>query len=700
MNSLDNELKTTNEVLQEIEKRKKTTATTNPDGILKKKKVAHRIDLNEIDPDEIYEEGERPSRTEVGITSETFHDQPDTNISIVEEEEESSSIGSQDIDTPSSDMALPQKRKKTGKFYRRGQKHASLGDMAAENPTYRSMTQYPRNNPQEQVSFNESESLLESKAQYLQIIRMYKVEVEKVKLLQNTLVDLKQEYSRDKNVLNALTEENKKLIHKIEELTGQLEKATTKCKHGGCALCKKEEEEEKAELEMAEAIDEAFDGTGTIEEVLPSMIDTGDGSPRRRQKKVTFTRNNRKLTTTTTQNVMLGRRLNVDKKNNPAPLIIAKLKQKKMSKFKNFMPLKMVLRQINQIYDERIKWSKESVVVKEEELNNFVYNLYLNNFGFKKIAEQKFIILVLSIKKYLHIVRINLFARFLGLLDGAANYTVDELNKYIECMEFLSTNTLGTTIYNSDTDSKHYAPYSRFQEYLKVFCENKIGIEEYLEFKKEFEPLKEVDPKNMNRFGIVDIDIFMTKILAKYRLVCNRTKQFVINAFRAADLDGDRMCNLREFILLYKYIEPEKFDLEFVETLFDDYADLYVDGERNFSFDKFTVICVEYNLFSDYQQDKFLMITKKEQLLDQLNDLKSRWLTIYATTEGKLSSLQSADKKIVEKWMQILHVLGQRIQAPTPDNLAEIKPLLIAMRIMEAEVNALVEKETEKSVDY
>ena len=78
-----------------------------------------------------------------------------------------------------------------------------------------------------------------------------------------------------------------------------------------------------------------------------------------------------------------------------------------------------------------------------------------------------------------------------------------------------------------------------------------MGIEEYIEFKKEFEPMKEIDPKNQNRYGIIDMDLFMMKIITKYRLLCNRTKQFVINAFAAADLDGDKMCNLQEFDLFH-----------------------------------------------------------------------------------------------------------------------------------------------------
>lgn len=654
-----------------------------------------KIDLNEIDPDEIYDDGERPDDQDDNWDNQNSRNPTYSRNSIMEEEGENNSDDSREGNSPYSYDGDSQTREVA--VTRRSHRFNTLESPVSGKPLYKSMTSVTFKKAAEGIKdeIKNPEPQLEAKAQYFQLIRMWKVEVEKTKLLQKNIEDMKEQHAHEKKMLDEIKEENKALLVKIEELAVQLDKAITKCKHGGCHLCRKEEEEMKEDAEMGAMIDEAFDDAND------DVDDDGEGSPSRKRR--SNPRKDRKqagTSSTQAQHIFLGRRSAMDRKNNPAPVIIAKLKQKKMSKFKNFMPLKMVLRQINQIYEERIKWSKESVVVKEEELNCFVYNLYLNNFGFKKIAEQKFIILVLSVKKYLHIVRINLFARFLGLLDGATNYTVDEFNKYVECMEFLNTNTLGTTIFNADTDSKHYTPYTRFLEYLKFFSENKLGIEEYIEFKKEFEPLKEPDPKNVNRYGIIDIDFFMMKILTKYRLVCNRTKQFVINAFKAADLDGDRMCNLREFILLYKYIESEKFDQEFVETLFDDYADLFVNNERNLSFDKFTVICVEYSLFSDYQQDKFLMITKKEQLLEQLDDLKNRWLTIYSNCENKLTGLKKAADKGVKKWMQILQVLGQRIQAPTPENIAEIKPLLIAMKIMEAEVDLLVENETEKKPDY
>lgn len=73
------------------------------------------------------------------------------------------------------------------------------------------------------------------------------------------------------------------------------------------------------------------------------------------------------------------------------------------------------------------------------------------------------------------------------------------------------------------------------------------------------EKIKEADPKSINSHGIVNIDLILTEILRIYKLVLHRTKDYVIEAFRAADLDGNNVCDHNEFLLLLRHIEPSKF---------------------------------------------------------------------------------------------------------------------------------------------
>ena len=60
------------------------------------------------------------------------------------------------------------------------------------------------------------------------------------------------------------------------------------------------------------------------------------------------------------------------------------------------------------------------------------------------------------------------------------------------------------------------------------------------------------------------------------------------------------MCNLDEFLILNKYIEPEKYDEEKWIEVFEDNADIHSEEERALSFERFSILCMEYNLFSDH----------------------------------------------------------------------------------------------------
>jgi Ca2+-binding EF-hand superfamily protein len=78
-----------------------------------------------------------------------------------------------------------------------------------------------------------------------------------------------------------------------------------------------------------------------------------------------------------------------------------------------------------------------------------------------------------------------------------------------------------------------------------------------------------------------------------------RTKKFVIHAFQAADLDGNKKINHNEFVTLFRHIEARKFEFRAALDLFEEAADIITKEEKNLSFDKFTALCVNQQLFSE-----------------------------------------------------------------------------------------------------
>lgn len=175
----------------------------------------------------------------------------------------------------------------------------------------------------------------------------------------------------------------------------------------------------------------------------------------------------------------LGQKVLLENKNvNSGVQLLEKIKVRKMRKFENFMHIKLVLKQINLIYSERISSSKENELSKQLAFANSVYNYFLGLFGLKKIADRRFIIFVLSLKKYSGYFRITMFSKLFGLYDEKTNHSLEEFNKYMEALDFcLNISTMGVPIVNPESDPKFYIPYIRALQYTGIINlkKKKIG---------------------------------------------------------------------------------------------------------------------------------------------------------------------------------------------------------------------------------
>jgi len=118
----------------------------------------------------------------------------------------------------------------------------------------------------------------------------------------------------------------------------------------------------------------------------------------------------------------------------------------------------------------------------------------------------------------------------------------------------------------------------------------------------------------MHKSGIIDYDRFMIKFLPKYRGIVAKTKTYVKNAFLAADLDGNGLCDVEEFRLICKHIESGTFTEEETLHIFMNEADLIDEGEKCMSFDKFALVCADYNIFTEEKQNIYLNVKNNEDL--------------------------------------------------------------------------------------
>ncbi|KAL4477527.1 hypothetical protein ABPG74_002677 [Tetrahymena malaccensis] len=504
--------------------------------------------------------------------------------------------------------------------------------------------------------FNKFEKLYEESLQEVALVNQ---QLEKMNIEKNQL------FIREKELLEEISQIRIQLKKEKEEEQRRIQELERKRKE--------EEEEEKKRKKKAQEIPDKWKN---YQHLVYKKKFNQDGSPNN------YIQSNAPK---------LGQRAIIDfdkqYQTDLGQIIIDKLQNKKYNKFKNFMPVSTILKQINLIYQDRIKQVQENPRFKEISCPNFSYIFLTKIFGLKKIVDQKFIIFILSLKRYMQIFRINMFARFLGILEQKSlNFTLDEFNKYIETLDYIQNQcNIGKDLEISESETKYYVPYIKVAAFVGNFADARFTTEETTEFKKEVDQLKENDPRYPN-VQVTDFDVFVHKMLNKYRMLVNRAKTYVINAFNASDLDGNGVCNLEEFLILNRNIEADNYNEEILTEIFNENADSFEEGEPNLTFNKFAVVCVDFNLFSDEAQDKFLNIRLKREIDLKFEDLKKVWPQKKQDYERKINSFKFTDQKIKDKWMEITNVLNERL---TSNESQELKPLLIAEKILERELEFL-----------
>ena len=341
---------------------------------------------------------------------------------------------------------------------------------------------------------------------------------------------------------------------------------------------------------------------------------------------------------------------------NHAKELIGVLSRGTFTQFKNPMPLKALLKTITTIYTDKIKDSRKLTDTKKQDFDEYVYDYYMQVFGIKEIGEKKFCYFVLSLKYHGQFFRVNLFSRFMGILQGM-RYNQEQISKYLEGLEFLESSSKGYPIKNTDTSVRMLYPFVRAEDFTRMVFEKKLTTDEMLEIKKKVDSLKEEDKTGMNT-GVLDADVFLEQIIDKYGAILNRTKQYVVEAFDSCDLDGNKTCSVNEWVLLCRYIEPTSFDLNDCIQLFFENANKQIKGESCMTFDKFAAVCTDNSLFSEEKQNKFLGLTEGQSVEDLFSKIRSVWVSKLSQLHDMLDSLTFLADEEIERWKENLEVLN------------------------------------------
>ncbi|EAR92111.2 EF hand protein (macronuclear) [Tetrahymena thermophila SB210] len=342
-------------------------------------------------------------------------------------------------------------------------------------------------------------------------------------------------------------------------------------------------------------------------------------------------------------------------------------------KFNGFLPLKSVLKQITQIYEDRIRQIRESRLSPDTEMCIFVFNKFIHQYGFKNVAEQKYLHFLMNILNYQQIFRVNLFGKLIGVFSrDDENYSIEEMDKYISCWHFLIRgSTMGSAIPFNESDLRIYTHYLRALDLLKVKLEKILPQEQINDLRAFIEQTKEFEAKQTTKL-VIDVDQLLSRVLAKYRQTMNSTKVYVKNAFLACDLDGNGSINLNEFLTLFRHIEADKFSFSKAFKMFESNADIITENEKCLSFQKFTALCLQNHLFLDAAQRKFIGVRDNYEIETKFLELKEDWPNEKVIIMNYVESLKPfVQIETYEVWRDVLLVLQDRIlknEKKTKDN--------------------------------
>lgn len=390
---------------------------------------------------------------------------------------------------------------------------------------------------------------------------------------------------------------------------------------------------------------------------------------------------------------------------NPGIQLIQQIKSKNLAKFQNVLSTKMIYKIIYQIYQDRATLIKENPNIKEMDCPSFAYNFFIKCYGFRKMAQQKFVLFVLSLKKTMTQLRINVFSKFLGIFHSPMNYNLEEFNQYILALDFITNFTLssnsetiqsqGVVAANKETDSRFMVNFAKSIEFSKQLEKEGEG-NEFAVFKKEIEAIKEDDPKNLLKMGILDFDLFMSKYLVFFRKIKNQGKKNLVLAFRSADLNYDGFIDFFEFSLTLKWLERqfyEKEKKEGVEKHFQENADVVINSnEKHMSFNNFCCFCEDFSLFDIKRLLKFMDLTKEEEATKSFSNLSEKWLNIQ---KQKLANMiELIDEK--QFWIDSLAKLEKKMEKAQNEEKLKL-PTLISFRMLESEIEEKYKKSMEKN---
>lgn len=323
-----------------------------------------------------------------------------------------------------------------------------------------------------------------------------------------------------------------------------------------------------------------------------------------------------------------------------AYLILKKVTNTPLHKLRNVMFKKMLLKYISIFYEELNKCDTQC-----EHFCDFVYSILIKKYSMKKAADSKFSHLLASCIKYKSIIRIRVFARFIGLYEA---FDIDDLKFYMNCYSFLMTSPSGTII-SQDCIEYISIPYVRCVECIKYY-EKVLPKSGVTNLKVKLDKMRKVD--KVNRLGIVDIDEFLEQIVETFNDFNKSTKNFMKSIYEAADLNDDGYLQFKEFELLLRFLTEFPYSQVMAIELFSEYSENFLSEEEEevkaISFENLCQLNKHHKIFKASSIKNLLGYASQDEALRILEGIQGSIEDVLSEFLWRFSETQVWDENLEE----------------------------------------------------
>lgn len=234
------------------------------------------------------------------------------------------------------------------------------------------------------------------------------------------------------------------------------------------------------------------------------------------------------------------------------------------------LSLKSLMKIINSVYTEKCSQSRENPNYVKYETCMILYDMLMNRYGLKIVAENKFKQIIHSSFYYKdNFIRIKNFAKFLGL-EG--DYQVEDWNFYLACSDAIEMSNYGKNIFNEDIAVDHYSVLQRVIQCVHTVFDGKLPEEDVENIIGKVMDMKNDDSRGLGKkihsksvIECVNTDRFMMVMLGFYRKIKDKIQEILFE-----DMEKEEFINEEEFKKVMNGVK--EMDNEMLVKMFEKYC--------------------------------------------------------------------------------------------------------------------------------